>query len=180
MAAGVFFVGLGGMIFGIHRARQLVISSAEAGGAGKHFTKRNFGFALIILWLALWYGAYKLYLIYQSLILISPQPARNTMINAAFLFMFGLLSLGMGYRLVNPSKSQYMKEVEQHGYSRRVPNRVAMKCGCEMAENVSFAGATEDIHLDHIIPYSKGGSSTDPDNIQLLCGKHNLEKSDRI
>jgi len=40
--------------------------------------------------------------------------------------------------------------------------------------------ATEDLHFDHIIPWSKGGSSNTPDNIQLLCGKHNVEKHDRI
>lgn len=41
-------------------------------------------------------------------------------------------------------------------------------------------GAKNDLHFDHILPYSKGGSSTNPDNIQLLCQKHNLEKSAKI
>jgi 5-methylcytosine-specific restriction endonuclease McrA len=35
-------------------------------------------------------------------------------------------------------------------------------------------------NLDHIIPWSKGGSSNIADNIQLLCGRHNLEKHDKI
>ena len=38
----------------------------------------------------------------------------------------------------------------------------------------------EDLHFDHIIPWSKGGSSSTPDNIQLLCGKHNIQKHDKI
>jgi hypothetical protein len=38
----------------------------------------------------------------------------------------------------------------------------------------------ESLHFDHIIPWSLGGSSTDVENIQLLCAKHNLEKSDSI
>ncbi|MCC6153630.1 MAG: HNH endonuclease [Candidatus Hydrogenedentes bacterium] len=38
----------------------------------------------------------------------------------------------------------------------------------------------EDLHFDHVIPYSKGGSSSTPENIQLLCGKHNLAKHDKI
>ena len=41
-------------------------------------------------------------------------------------------------------------------------------------------GATSGLHFDHIIPYSKGGSSKDPANIQILCGRHNLAKRDRI
>jgi hypothetical protein len=41
-------------------------------------------------------------------------------------------------------------------------------------------GATSDLHFDHILPWSRGGSSIDPSNIQILCGRHNLQKSDRI
>lgn len=41
-------------------------------------------------------------------------------------------------------------------------------------------GSRDNLHFDHILPWSKGGSSTNPDNIQLLCQRHNLEKSDRI
>lgn len=41
-------------------------------------------------------------------------------------------------------------------------------------------GATSGLHFDHIIPYSKGGSSKDPANVQILCGRHNLAKHDKI
>jgi hypothetical protein len=41
-------------------------------------------------------------------------------------------------------------------------------------------GSDDDLHFDHIIPWSKGGSSSTPDNIQLLCGRHNLQKHDKI
>lgn len=41
-------------------------------------------------------------------------------------------------------------------------------------------GATKGLHFDHIIPYSKGGSSKDPANVQILCGRHNLAKHDKI
>jgi hypothetical protein len=41
-------------------------------------------------------------------------------------------------------------------------------------------GAHENLHFDHVIPFSKGGSSLTADNIQLLCVRHNLEKKDRI
>lgn len=40
-------------------------------------------------------------------------------------------------------------------------------------------GATEDLQLDHIIPFSKGGA-TSVENLQLLCGKCNREKSNKI
>lgn len=40
-------------------------------------------------------------------------------------------------------------------------------------------GATEDLQLDHIIPFSKGGATT-VENLQLLCGKCNRAKSNKI
>ena len=41
-------------------------------------------------------------------------------------------------------------------------------------------GTTSGHHFDHIIPYSKGGSSKNPANIQILCGRHNLAEGDNI
>lgn len=41
-------------------------------------------------------------------------------------------------------------------------------------------GSTDNLHFDHIIPWSLGGSSANPENIQLLCGRHNMAKKDRI
>jgi hypothetical protein len=41
-------------------------------------------------------------------------------------------------------------------------------------------GSKENLHFDHIIPYSLGGSSKDAKNVQILCSRHNLEKRDRI
>lgn len=43
-----------------------------------------------------------------------------------------------------------------------------------------ICGSRKNLHFDHIIPYSKGGSSTTPKNIQLLCARHNLEKRDKL
>ena len=43
-----------------------------------------------------------------------------------------------------------------------------------------MCGAQDHLHFDHIIPYSKGGSSKDPANIQILCLRHNILKRDRI
>jgi HNH endonuclease len=41
-------------------------------------------------------------------------------------------------------------------------------------------GARDDLHFDHIVPYSLGGTSVVVDNIQLLCARHNIAKRDRI
>ncbi|MGE3333455.1 MAG: HNH endonuclease [Rhodospirillaceae bacterium] len=41
-------------------------------------------------------------------------------------------------------------------------------------------GATDELHFDHILPFSKGGTSLTAENVQLLCARHNLKKRDRI
>jgi hypothetical protein len=38
----------------------------------------------------------------------------------------------------------------------------------------------KNLHFDHDIPFSKGGSSLTAENVRLLRAKHNLEKSDKI
>lgn len=42
-----------------------------------------------------------------------------------------------------------------------------------------YCGATQNLQLDHIIPFSKGGATT-LENMQLLCQKCNIEKSNKI
>ena len=44
----------------------------------------------------------------------------------------------------------------------------------------SGCGSNKNLHFDHDIPFSKGGSSLTAANVRLLCAKHNLEKSDKI
>lgn len=43
-----------------------------------------------------------------------------------------------------------------------------------------ICGSCNNLHFDHIIPFSKGGSSLVAENIQLLCARHNIAKRDRI
>jgi hypothetical protein len=43
-----------------------------------------------------------------------------------------------------------------------------------------ICGAIINLHFDHDLPYSKGGTSLSAENVRLLCIKHNLEKSAKI
>jgi len=42
------------------------------------------------------------------------------------------------------------------------------------------AVAMTNLHFDHDLPFSKGGTSISAKNVRLLCMKHNLQKSARI
>jgi len=41
-------------------------------------------------------------------------------------------------------------------------------------------GSTDELHFDHILPFALGGTSLTAANVQLLCARHNLSKSDKI
>jgi hypothetical protein len=43
-----------------------------------------------------------------------------------------------------------------------------------------LCGETENLHFDHDLPFSKGGTSLTANNVRLLCIKHNLAKSANI
>jgi len=63
---------------------------------------------------------------------------------------------------------------------RTIPSSVKREVWKRDKGKCVMCGSTENLHFDHIIPYSKGGTSLDSRNIQLLCAKHNLQKSDNI
>ncbi|MCX8044352.1 MAG: HNH endonuclease [Desulfobacterota bacterium] len=63
---------------------------------------------------------------------------------------------------------------------RIIPTSVKLEVWKRDGGKCVICGATDELHYDHIIPYSKGGTSLTAESIQLLCARHNLEKRDRI
>jgi hypothetical protein len=43
-----------------------------------------------------------------------------------------------------------------------------------------LCGFADELHFDHDLPYSRGGASLVPENVRLLCARHNLQKSAKI
>ncbi|UCH42690.1 MAG: HNH endonuclease [Dehalococcoidales bacterium] len=70
-------------------------------------------------------------------------------------------------------------EVELN-YNRLVPSYVKMNVWKRDKGKCVICASTTNLHFDHIIPFSKGGSSLVAENVQLLCAKHNIAKRDRI
>jgi 5-methylcytosine-specific restriction endonuclease McrA len=66
------------------------------------------------------------------------------------------------------------------GFQRRpIPDDVRLLVWTRDGGACVKCSATGELHFDHIIPVSRGGSNY-ADNIQLLCRTCNLAKSDRI
>ena len=61
-------------------------------------------------------------------------------------------------------------------HDRQIPGEVQKEVYERDRGKCVKCGSTENLHFDHILPFSKGGSSKTANNIQLLCARHNLKK----
>jgi HNH endonuclease len=65
-------------------------------------------------------------------------------------------------------------------HNRLIPTAVKIEVWRRDRGQCVQCGSKRNLHFDHDIPFSKGGSSLTAANVRLLCAKHNLEKSDKI
>lgn len=63
---------------------------------------------------------------------------------------------------------------------RLIPTRIKLEVWKRDGGQCVICGAKDELHFDHDVPFSKGGTSLVAENIQLLCARHNIEKRDRI
>ena len=76
----------------------------------------------------------------------------------------------------NETKSELL-EID---HSRIIPAQVKLEVWKRDKGQCVICGSKDNLHFDHVIPYSKGGSSLVAENIQLLCARHNIAKKDKI
>lgn len=93
--------------------------------------------------------------------------------NARKVFKFRL-------ELVEEKGSSKGAELYDIDHDRLIPTSVKLEVWKRDKGKCVRCGSQDNLHFDHIIPYSKGGSSLVAENVQLLCARHNLEKRDRI
>ena len=66
------------------------------------------------------------------------------------------------------------------GFIRQIPSWVKQQVYKRDKGKCVKCGATDHLHFDHDLPYSKGGTSVLPENVRILCARHNLSKSSNI
>jgi hypothetical protein len=84
------------------------------------------------------------------------------------------------FRLEMSSDSGNVPQASVAEVDRVIPSAVKLEVWKRDRGRCVLCGSQNNLHFDHIIPYSQGGSSKDSKNIQILCARHNLEKHDRI
>ena len=93
--------------------------------------------------------------------------------NARSVFKFKLVAVEGEEDLDSPVRTDAMRR-------RVIPTPIKLEVWKRDAGQCVICGAVDELHFDHVVPFSKGGTSLVADNIQLLCARHNLEKHDRI
>jgi hypothetical protein len=82
--------------------------------------------------------------------------------------------------LINDSSPNHVKHIADIEQTRQIPGRVKLEVFKRDKGACVKCGSKDNLHFDHILPYSLGGTSLKTKNIQLLCARHNLEKSNSL
>jgi len=86
------------------------------------------------------------------------------------------------FKLVAVQEKNDLSEDIPSSQDRRriIPTSVKLEVWKRDAGKCTKCGATDELHFDHILPFAKGGTSMTAENVQLLCARHNIQKSDKI
>lgn len=81
---------------------------------------------------------------------------------------------------LKPVEKRIFGRVTELPHNRLIPTHVKIEVWRRDRGRCVQCGSDKNLHYDHDIPFSKGGSSLTAANVRLLCAKHNLKKSDKI
>lgn len=86
------------------------------------------------------------------------------------------------FRLVAVEGDEDFAIPPQRNIQRRrvIPSAVKLAVWKRDSGKCVMCGASDELHFDHDLPWSKGGTSITEENVQLLCARHNLQKRDDI
>ena len=76
------------------------------------------------------------------------------------------------------NESQYTRNLKVR--TRVIPTDIKKRVWIRDEGKCVICGAKDELHFDHDLPYSKGGTSVKLDNVKILCARHNLSKSNKI
>jgi len=81
---------------------------------------------------------------------------------------------------LSPRDSMAITAPQTLEHTRLIPSDVKRGVWKRDQGKCVLCGDTKNLHFDHDLPFSRGGTSLSIKNVRLLCMKHNLQKSDKI
>lgn len=83
-------------------------------------------------------------------------------------------------RLAADQRTAPMSMVADQPMARLIPGWVKQEVFKRDNGQCVLCGSKDQLHFDHDLPYSRGGTSYRPENVRILCARHNLEKGAKI
>ncbi len=65
-------------------------------------------------------------------------------------------------------------------FKRIIPSWVKQEVFKRDRGQCVLCGAKDELHFDHELPFVRGGTGLAPENVRILCARHNLAKGGRI
>jgi hypothetical protein len=82
---------------------------------------------------------------------------------------------------LSPDQSiDYTSPMQSLSHNRVIPTMIKKEVWKRDGGKCVLCGETKNLHFDHDLPFSKGGTSLSSKNVRLLCMRHNLQKSSNI
>lgn len=75
-------------------------------------------------------------------------------------------------------EATFLPQIQER--KRQIPSAIKQIVWRRDGGKCALCGAKDELHFDHILPFSKGGTSLTSENVQILCARHNLAKRDKI
>jgi hypothetical protein len=82
--------------------------------------------------------------------------------------------------LVDNAQADSAEAPQELEHRRVIPPDVKLAVWKRDSGRCVTCGSADNLHFDHVLPFSKGGSSLVAENVQLLCARHNLSKANHI
>jgi hypothetical protein len=93
---------------------------------------------------------------------------------------YGRRTFKFKLRIVDDATEKAEHKEDDIPHNRLIPTDVKIAVWKRDKGKCVLCGSQENLHFDHVLPFSKGGTSLLPANIQLLCARHNLQKRNNI
>ncbi len=84
------------------------------------------------------------------------------------------------FKLVLSNEPDPQWQEAELSLGRLIPSAVKQKVYMRDKGRCVKCGAKDNLHFDHILPWSRGGASRTEKNIQLLCARHNIKKGAKL
>ena len=81
---------------------------------------------------------------------------------------------------LQPIENKPFKRQKVLKHTRLIPTEIKVEVWKRDNGQCVKCGSKENLHYDHDLPFSKGGTSFTAKNVRILCMKCNLQKSDKI